>query len=162
MKRYTFRFGDPTSADLEWLATQMHDGNIKATLAELVRNERRRLEGPGGDLRWGLEADAKEFLRDGESQPKGTKKVLVEVIKPLADSIRAQEAVPVLQEQLRAAQAQEDVDVAPEPQYDPEKAAEEFERAKPLVTPEMLAAAAERLQAKKTAPKPFTGITQQA
>jgi len=45
MKRYTLRFGEPTSADLEWLAGQMHDGNVKATLAELVRAECKRLRG---------------------------------------------------------------------------------------------------------------------
>jgi hypothetical protein len=172
IKRMTMKFSDATHADLLWLADHLQAGNMTATIAELVHAEVRRVKGLSDDPRWGIEADAKEFLRDEKSQPRVGKKVLVEVIKPLADSIRAQELVPELQKTLSEIRAQE---VAPETVVlDPIKEAQEavgvvnnvpVKEAGAVVVDkyaEMRAAAAAKLQAQKNAPKPITGITQQA
>jgi hypothetical protein len=125
MKRYTFRFGDPTSADLEWLSQQMHDGNVKATLAELVRNERRRLE---GDLPSAVPMAAQTTQEPVSEAVKNVKvKKVMEVVpepperpvepvktKVLMEELRAIAAAPVETPTAASLPAWEDLDV-PEP-----------------------------------------------
>ena len=139
-KRYNFYFGDALSEEMEHLASVMQDGNVKATIAELVHAEMRRRFGD----KYAHNASQKP-AKASENDPKPVVKEeppfdLDESSSDHHRVVAPEGAVEVVNNVPAKGSAATDMD----------KFAE------------MRAAAAAKLAAKKASPKPITGIVSQA
>jgi hypothetical protein len=178
MKR-SIKFSIETERDLQHLAIVMHDGNVTATVSELIRTECRRRFGENYDIEATSEVvTTPQVVSVIKKQNKATRGVVSPIKKDTTPAV-AEYSInvpkdlvpnPVVEEGVAFVVGPSQTHPQPSSEFLMDasafKVVEEAVKAKEPPAGDKYAEArriaAEKMAAKKAAPKTFTGITSQA